>query len=541
MRCDGRIVRARRLLLPALTLPVALLLPARAAAQPPEGRRFVGYTPSRCAIAAQMIDGINRHDRRDTTVYTPARDTLFTATVESLRECERAYGGTTSDPRERLNVARVQLFTGQDEAAAATQGAHMASMADRPAEERAWELLLIVQDILAGKPARLERARAVLAELDALGKAAASVRTVAHYLMMQEAIERSDDEWMRQEAAAVVKAWQELDEATREFRSFWLMRSIRDRAAVEALAHGRDAALVVLDSAKGLIPSGWSAREEISRLERMYAVMGKVGAPFEARFWYNTGETRPRRPAPGRVSLALTLVRPCTDVTGCLPMVEAARRIAARFQGQDLDITFRTRTLGFYADTAPATPLAEAQYDSAYFLHHVKIPGALAVAETKFSFRMDGRRVNEPTTDDLNYPGPWQGAGVIVVDRKGVVRYVAASWWHPVLETRISSLIEQLLQETADTTGTGAAPDPAGSPAHPDGPSPGGGPAGDAVKHATAARGPTQQRRTSMDSASRSREILRRRPLSPEAIHVHPLPRRTRGGPRRRLRLLRRP
>ncbi|HEY8469850.1 MAG TPA: hypothetical protein VIL18_09415 [Longimicrobiales bacterium] len=438
MRCDGTRVSRAAVALAAIALAWH---PATAAAQAPAAQPFAGYNPGRCAVAAGMIDGINRHDRRDTTMFTPARDTLFTATVESLRECERAYGGTTSDPAERLNVARVQLFTGQDEAAAATQREHMASMAGRPAEERAWELYLIIRDNLAGKPARLERARAALAELDALGKVAAGLRMAAHAAMMVAAIERYDDDAMRREAAAAVEAWLELDEESRLWRADALASVFLRRAAVEVLAQGGDAARAIVDSASGIIPAqAVTARMTIERARRLYGNMERTAAPLEARFWYNTGATGTNRPARGRVSLILPALRPC--IVTCPPMIDAARRIEARFRGQDLDITFRTRTFGFYADTAPATPLAEAQYDSAYFLHHVRIPGALAVAETKYSFRPDGRRVNEPTTDDLNYPE----ANVVVVDRNGIIRYVAFGW-DPVLEARVTGLIERLLQE----------------------------------------------------------------------------------------------
>ena len=458
MRCDGKRLPRRVAALIAIALAGH---PAPAATQSPAGQPFAGYNPGRCAVAAPMIDAINRHDRRDTTMFTPARDTLFTATVESLRECERAYGGTTSDPRERLNVARVQLFTGQDEAAAATQREHMASVADRPAEERAWELYLIISDNLAGKPARLERAHAALAELDALGRPAAGLRVVAHYLMMRAAIERYDDDAMRREAAAALQAWLELDEESRLWRADILANVFLQRAAVEVLARGGDAARAVVDSARGIVPArATSARMRIENARRLYSNVGRSAAPLEARFWYNTGATGTHRPAPGRVSLILPAQQPCFPA--CLAMIDAARRIEARFRGQELDITFRTRTHGFYADTAPATPLAEAQYDSAYFLHHVKIPGALAIAETKYGFRPDGRRVDEPTPDDLNYPE----AHVIVVDRKGIIRY-AASGWDPVLEARVTELIERLLRE--ETNGEGRAPLGAAARAGPEG------------------------------------------------------------------------
>ena len=105
-------------------------LPGHATAQQ-EQRQFSGYIPGRCAVASRVIDGINRHDRRDTTRFTPERDTLFSATTASLRTCEAAYGGATTEPTEVLTLARVQLLTAQDAAAIATARRHLGTTASR--------------------------------------------------------------------------------------------------------------------------------------------------------------------------------------------------------------------------------------------------------------------------------------------------------------------------------------------------------------------------------------------------------------------------
>jgi hypothetical protein len=154
------------------------------------------------------------------------------------------------------------------------------------------------------------------------------------------------------------------------------------------------------------------------------------------------------------VSLILPIYVPCSGP--CLTMLDGARRIERRFRGQDLDITFRTRTYGFYADTAPVTPLSEAEHKRDYLLNWLKggLPGALAIAQTDYDWLPDGRRVNQQTTDDMNYPG----AGVVVVDRKGIIRYVAGGW-DSVQESRITALIERMLAEKE-----GLARAPEGSP-----------------------------------------------------------------------------
>lgn len=423
---------------------------ATAAAQTPAespmaNRDFAGYIPGRCAVAARLIDDVNRHDYRDTVAYHPASDTLFTATVASLRDCEKAYAGRTIESDELLDQARVQLFTAQDEAAIASARKRLETMASRTPEERAWELFLIVTDNLAGKPARMEEARKALAELDALGELAASIRVLAHYAMASAAIRQFDDESMRAEVDAIVEIWNGLDAESKRWRYFWMLNSLHNLAAAEAAAGRIDLAHEALERLLAQIPANDNRALQMYRaVQRTYRLIGQRAAPLEARFWYNTGVTGPTRPAPGRVSLILPLQRPCHKVGNCLEMVHAARRIAKEFEGQDLDITFRIRTFGFYADTAPAPPIAEARYDSTYFLGQLGIPGALAVAESRYSFRPDGRRVNEPTTDDLNY----LRATVILVDRNGIIRYIAEGW-NPVFETRVTEFIRKLLDEPA--------------------------------------------------------------------------------------------
>jgi hypothetical protein len=213
------------------------------------------------------------------------------------------------------------------------------------------------------------------------------------------------------------------------------------RAGVEVLARDGEAARVVVDSVSGFVPrAAEPARQMVSSAQRLYQNVDRNAAPLDARFWYNTGSTGQARPAPGRVSLVLPIFRPC--VGGCLSITEAASRIGQRFNGQPLDITFRTRTFGFYLDVAPVTPAEEAEYTSRYLLEDVGLPGALAIAETQYSFLPDGRRSDQPTTDAVNHPG----ASVMIVDRTGTIRYVA-SQWNAVLESRITRLIEELLNE----------------------------------------------------------------------------------------------
>src|SRR5699024_1169050 len=145
-------------------------------------------------------------------------------------------------------------------------------------------------------------------------------------------------------------------------------------------------------------------RQVVERARKMYTTMDKPAAPLKARFWYNTGaaEQEPQlgleqisvaagatpstRPTAGKVSLAFAIHRPC--VNGCARLLAGVRRLKSHF-GDQIEVTFLTNTFGFYVDTAPATPEAEARYDSLYFVHDVEVPGAIAITETKYSWKAD--------------------------------------------------------------------------------------------------------------------------------------------------------
>ena len=424
----------------AIVAAAVVFAPA-ASAQQPARASFAGFIPGRCVIAAGIIDGLVTRGTPDTGVSQPGTDTLATITADSIRMCQASFGGTTDATTERLNLARTQLFVGEDAAAGATQAHHLAAFASRPVPERAWELYLVARDALAGKPARLERADSAIAALDAMGKVAATVRVGAHSARASAAFSRYDDATLDRETNAAIAAWKELDEETGLWRAGELATVFLMRAQLAALTKNGDAARAVIDTARGVIPpKAEQARRMIEIAGQMYQVMDKAAAPVAGAFWFNVAANDRNRPTKGKVSIILEMARPCTF--SCPNMVAAMKRFDRRYRDKGLEITFQTRTFGFYVDTAPASPYEEARYDSTYFIGELELPGAVAIEETQYSWRPDGRRLNSPTLNQSNYPH----ASIVFADRRGIVRYVAANW-SPALERRYAQTIEALLAE----------------------------------------------------------------------------------------------
>ncbi|HET7551328.1 MAG TPA: hypothetical protein VFK04_08555 [Gemmatimonadaceae bacterium] len=449
----------------ALALAVASTLlfgtPRSSKAQQSRQPAFTEYTPGRCAIARRVMDRVARIGVFDTVAFSPAADTLYSSTTDSLHLCEASYGRVAEDAREVLNAGRVNLFTRQDSLAVAAVRRRMKASAKLTPEERAWEHFIAASDYLEGAPPRADRAREEMAALDRLGKPAASVRVLAHYALMGNALAHNDDSTARAEGHAAIAAWKELSDELKLWRATVLATTFRRLAQLEALTRGADAARAVIDTARIVVPlEAKLARSGIEYDAKMYAIMEKDAKPLKAEFWYNTGDAAAAnepglgqvaivagampaaasRPSRGKVSVLLDLWRPCT--ANCYAMVKAMQRYRERFARRDVELIFLTQTNGFYVDTAPVTPAAEAAYDSSYFLHQIHLPGVLSVAETKYTWKADGRRINAPTANQLNYPN----TSFALIDKKGVIRYVANSW-SPRLEERYAQYIEKLLAE----------------------------------------------------------------------------------------------
>ena len=84
-------------------------------------------------------DELVTRDAVDTAVYRPGTDTVATVTADTIGVCQQAFGGATDEPTEVLNLARLQLYTAQDEAATAhgddgeahPRGARLGAVPDR--------------------------------------------------------------------------------------------------------------------------------------------------------------------------------------------------------------------------------------------------------------------------------------------------------------------------------------------------------------------------------------------------------------------------
>jgi hypothetical protein len=431
MRSDARLV----------AFAVATLCAGSGSAQTPSPI-FQGFRPGACALVPRLVTHFLRREQPDTARYDFAADTTATAARDSARLCAARYGATLNW-WEIPHQVRVNLALGEDTRAGETASRYLASLADSSAEKNAWALYLMVADHLSAHPARTKAASEFLANLDRIGPKGVRAGVLAHSLMARSAHARWDDSTVRVEASRAIAQWKTLNPDDALGLTSTIVGAFALKAELELRAKGGDAARAVIDSAQRTIPAvAAGPRQQLAALARLYSVVGKKGAPVEASFWFKAANPGTPRPHAGKVFIISEASHSCG--ASCRPRHQALGRLERRFRERGLEIINTTRTLGFVRDSAPVSPEAEAKYDSAYFLAQKEIPGSLAVYDTKFRRLPDGRRVNEPTPQELNY----RLATFTVVDRAGVIRYVALGW-DPLIEVPLGTFIDRLLSEDA--------------------------------------------------------------------------------------------
>lgn len=384
-----------------------------------------------------MVGHFLHRDPPDSTAFDPRRDTIDAAAGDSVRLCALSYGSTINK-WEELEQSRVQLILGKDAEAAETTRKSLSTIPESSVEKTAWAMYLSINDMLSVRPARVQAANETVARLDKLGAKAVRASVLAHSLLAQAAHARWDDTTAKREASTVVSQWRTLSPEAALVLSSSAHAAFAQKAEIELRLNGGDAARAVIDTAQRSLPTGSAASRQVALFVRLYSVVGRKAAPIQAAYWFRVSDTASQRPHPGKVFIISEATHACGGQ--CRPRYQSLTRFAERFGKRGLEVINTTRTLGYIRDTAAIEPVDEARYDSTFFLDQRKIPGSLAVFETKYRWLPDGRRVNERTPQDQSY----SGSGITLVDKTGTIRYVALGW-DPIMEEPIARLIEKLL------------------------------------------------------------------------------------------------
>jgi hypothetical protein len=264
-----------------------------------------------------------------------------------------------------------------------------------------------------------------------------------HALLAQAARVRLDDSTAAAEASLAAAKWKTLSPETALSLAPTAASAFLLRAEIALRLTGGERARAIIDSAQAMMPAmAAGARQQLTTLARVYAPVGKKAKRVEATWWFNAVTTDSAPPTPGKVYIISEVFHSCGPL--CRPRYQTLRRLVDKFGARGLEVINSTKTFGFIRDTAAIEPLDEAKYDSVVFIAQRNIPGSLAVYSTRYRWLPDGRRVNERTPQEMNYPS----ASFTIVDRAGVIRY-ASFGFDPVLEEPLARLIERLLSDTS--------------------------------------------------------------------------------------------
>lgn len=394
----------------------------QASAAPNSYARYV--TPGWCVAAAGRTDSLFWRDRRpDTVVYAPLTDSVPTPVRDVARTCAARFTVAATPVSELLSLVQLSLWAGLDTQARAAADRLIAAQSKETLTQRGWIVSLVAQSFLDAQPTRLTDAKRYLAQLDAIGAPAGQWRAITHLQLAALLTGLGDVPGAATEYRVAIGGADQMSQADRMNHLDFLLDLYRSAAEIVGAAHGGPAALRFVDSAQRTLaelrPPGSPEASMIETwaqgLVGLYRLYGTRGPRLTASHWYTTdGDTI--RPRPGVVSL---IVFGNPNFGGLhYPQYATIRRLEAKY-GSALQTTILTGTVGFYRNHAMPSPAAESDSTGHYFLDFLKLPVGVAASDVAFSFRDDGRRVNQATENIRNYE---RGLSTIVVGADGVIR-----------------------------------------------------------------------------------------------------------------------
>lgn len=172
-----------------------------------------------------------------------------------------------------------------------------------------------------------------------------------------------------------------------------------------------------------------------------YELPGKKAAPIEAEYWINHKSGGKPLELAGKVTLIEFTAHWCVP---CKESYPSLMRLHKKYAGRGFQIVLPTTLYGYFGKDRNLTPEQEFAADKKYFKKELELPFKIAI-------KIPDSRGSGGPGGDKNARAYFSQAipQFVVVDRKGVVRYVSAEW-NPQTESRLSSVIEDALGSSRD-------------------------------------------------------------------------------------------
>ncbi|HXC24446.1 MAG TPA: hypothetical protein VNU46_00915 [Gemmatimonadaceae bacterium] len=392
---------------------------------------YAYYTEGSCLQAVDRTTATFWRTGPDTTRYSIAHDTLLTVSANVARRCVTKFTVATTQPRDLLLLAQLYLAAGDDSSANAAVARRLASESTAPIGVRAKTIAQIASVYLNAKPHQLARARHYVAELDGMQAPDAAVWQLAiHVLLLRYAYDLAlDDAQAIAEANAVITAGQRLTPHDREEFSWALLRGYEILSSFAADSEGAAAAHLVVRRARHDIGKLHDILQRLDGIDSLVSLYG-IPAPPLGGVWFGASSETTRPPL-GKISLII--------LTPSREIMPALRRLQHEF-GDQLEMTIVAQTVGYFEGQGPMTPSGEMSYLWEHYHTTLHAPGVLVLSETQFTTLPDGRRVGEPTENQLAYKTPFH-VGYVLVDRQGIIRTIQTQ----LNEQRLAAAIQKLM------------------------------------------------------------------------------------------------
>ncbi len=414
----------------------------------PSNGTYLRYTrPGQCIAAGMRLKRFYWRTRRpDTVVYAPATDSVPKAVLEQIRQCGVRFERATIPERDLLDLARLYTLTGQPERAEAAIERLLAANTTQGEMDQAWTLHLLVASLLGSTPSQPEQAQTYLAKLDALGLSANYAKMGAYSLMARYHLSVGNVAAAHRAATAAVNAGRAMGLNDRLDFARELAGAYTTLAEPTSLIHGALAALDVLDTAASVLSYLPPLSSELAFVQSMlsrnrqpYTLLGKPSVAVHGSYWYNVTTEHAQFPVPGQVTLLVTVESACGGL--CFPMYATLRRLHDKYGHQGMSIVLMATTKGYFRNRPQPKPADEAERMRRYWFDFLQLPGVLAVEETAFTRRPDGRRLNETPSNLQNYG---DSRSAILIGKDGIVR--AAEELGPERERILDAAIAKALK-----------------------------------------------------------------------------------------------
>lgn len=422
-------------------------------------QRYV--TPGQCKQAAErLFKRYWRDKRRDTVVYRPATDSVPASVRRSILACASRFTPTSVADREVFDLVQLYQWTGQTDLWQAALTRLLGHERTLPIEHRAWVLSLLVDGALGAYPTQPAAAISYLAQLDSMGAPMGMYRMLGHLSLSQYWETVNDTSAAEAEARGALAASSAMPLGDRQDWAFTLIDVYSALVRPVSVGHPPAAALAIWDTALAdltpLRPPGSGdlamLQGQIMGARAPYTLLGTEGVPVHGDHWYGTPDDSTPPPRRGQVTLLIFGGHLCGGE--CYPLYAVLRRLHDRY-GPDVRLVLMTSTAGSYRNRVEPDPAAEADSARHYFLDFLRLPITLAVDETPFSRKADGRRVDGQLLNQTHYA---RGVDAILVGRDGVV--LMACDLTPRTEPMLTAMIATALRPAIGTSATrsGSAP-----------------------------------------------------------------------------------